>query len=215
MENFVQTHCDRLQDHPMFASAYGRSDTTPQADASPAIEPEITHPPKLEYNTNAPVTLDILHPMYTWPDISKELKFMDSAEQVLRINAIINGFSSAFDHIANQCRPDLFNPKSGIHNLAEIITQMEGLAGNMCDAPPSLLQKIFESPAMDSLRKCMDTVCTALAKYEKMEFTAGLGPGARQVLVGQLWVVDTILMEVYGGEILDWESGITKVIHLM
>jgi hypothetical protein len=199
----------------MFASAYGKSDTTSQADTSPAIEPEITHPPKLEYNTNALVTLDILHPTYTWPNISKELNFMDSAEQVLKFNAFINGFSSAFDHIADQCRPDLFNPESGIHHLAEIITQMEGLAGNMCDAPPSLHRKIFESPAMGSLQKCMDMVCTALAKYEEVELTAGLGLEARQVLVGQLWVVNTILMEVYGGEMSDWESGITKVIYLM
>jgi hypothetical protein len=92
---------------------------------------------------------------------------------------------------------------------------MEGLAGNMCDAPPSLHRKIFESPAMESLRKCMGAVCDALATYKEVEFIAGLGSGARQILVGQLWVVDTILMEIYGGEMSDWESGITKVVHLM
>jgi len=199
----------------MFASAYGGSDTTSQTSASLIIKLEDTPSPKQISDMNPSVTHKRFYSLYDWTLITKAMNNMNSAEKTTRLNIIINSFSLALDHLVNQCQPDPLDSRIGIHQLVEVIAQMEEFAGSMCDAPQELRWKIFESPAMGSLRECMDAACTALAKYELGEFAAGLGLGARQVLAGQLWVVDAILMEVYAGETSDWESGIAKVIRLM
>jgi hypothetical protein len=219
MEEFVQNHYTRFEQHPMFVSAYGELDDDVVPDPRITLTPVTL--PKTQSIPGTPLPSDaraipnpFSRPPFNWNVISRQLAIVNPMKKNAWCNTITDTFSLALDDTIRHCHPPHANDKVDIQTLARLIISMDLLAENMADAPQEISTKLIEGKPINKLRTCMSTLCNAIAKYDKKAVIGGLSKEARKDLGGRLWSVDTNLMIVYSSEKTEWESGIMKVIEL-